>query len=93
MYKHARGLRVLPARPLVDPPPPLPTGRIPMRAPCPDCTTVLGTVQGRGGQACVYCAACGRWCYNAPARDQRRWSAAREAQALPTRPRWQRRRP
>src|SRR5690242_3831364 len=37
-----------------------------MRAPCPHCGHGRGYIEVRGGQRCVFCTRCGRWCYNAP---------------------------
>lgn len=37
-----------------------------MRAPCPHCGGLEGVIRPQGLQDCVYCVACGRWCYNAP---------------------------
>lgn len=37
-----------------------------MRAPCPDCGGTDGNVTEKNGQDTVRCAACHRFCYNAP---------------------------
>jgi 5-methylcytosine-specific restriction endonuclease McrA len=37
-----------------------------MREPCKYCGGQRGRVERKGAQDCVYCAACGRWSYNAP---------------------------
>lgn len=37
-----------------------------MRQACPECTSPFGYVERRNGQACVFCAACQRFVYNAP---------------------------
>jgi hypothetical protein len=36
-----------------------------MRAPCTSCGNTNGYLEWRHGQACVFCATCGRWNYNA----------------------------
>jgi 5-methylcytosine-specific restriction endonuclease McrA len=53
----------------------------PMRAPCQECTHLLGQVETRNGQDCVFCAACGRFQYNRP-----RTESGREPRSLRTRP-------
>ena len=37
-----------------------------MRAPCPQCLCGYGRLETRNGQDCVFCEACGQFCYNAP---------------------------
>ncbi len=37
-----------------------------MREACKKCRSTDGTIEQRNGQACVFCADCGSWCYNAP---------------------------
>lgn len=37
-----------------------------MREPCRKCTNQRGLRVDRGGQACIYCAVCGQFAYNAP---------------------------
>jgi 5-methylcytosine-specific restriction endonuclease McrA len=37
-----------------------------MRSPCPACGKTAGLVEERNGQDTVRCAACNRFCYNAP---------------------------
>lgn len=37
-----------------------------MREPCPDCGSTEGVRVDRAGQACILCAVCDRWVYNAP---------------------------
>ena len=37
-----------------------------MRQPCPKCDTIEGRIETRNKQDCVFCAKCGRHCYNAP---------------------------
>jgi hypothetical protein len=71
MYKHARGLRVVLSPTPLEPP--LPTTPIPMRTPCYACNHPLGTVARKSQQVVVSCAACDRYQYNAPKREQVRW--------------------
>jgi hypothetical protein len=53
--------------------PPLPTGPIPLRAPCVHCGARAGTVVAKACNACVYCATCRAFQYNAPHAERRAW--------------------
>lgn len=37
-----------------------------MRQACAGCSATEGRIETRNGQDCVFCAGCGRFCYNAP---------------------------
>jgi hypothetical protein len=37
-----------------------------MRVPCSHCGSGSGFIEMRNGQACIFCACCGKWNYNAP---------------------------
>ena len=58
-----------------------PPGHTQMRAPCPDCGCLDGTITPKNGQDTVRCARCERYCYNAP-----RTETGREPRSLRTRP-------
>jgi hypothetical protein len=53
--------------------PALPTTPVMMRTPCLHCGTHTGRVEQRACNACVFCTACGAFCYNAPATERRTW--------------------
>lgn len=55
--------------------------RIRMRAPCPKCGGLNGSITEKGGQDTVRCGDCDRYCYNAPRRE-----TGREPRSLRTRP-------
>lgn len=42
----------------------------PLREPCPQCKWTEGRIDERNGQACVFCASCGKWLYNAPKKER-----------------------
>lgn len=41
-------------------------GNFVMRRPCLGCASLKGEIRPTNGQKCVFCADCGRFCYNAP---------------------------
>lgn len=55
------------------PDPPVPTGTVPLRTPCTHCTSRRGTVIAKACNACVYCATCHAFQYNAPRHERRTW--------------------
>lgn len=50
-----------------------------MREPCRRCQHAGGRIEPRNGQDCVFCAACGAFCYNAP-----RTETGREVRSVST---------
>jgi hypothetical protein len=59
--------------------PPLPTGTVPLRAPCAHCQSRTGTVVLKACNACVYCATCHAYRYNAPRQERRAWLRGSDA--------------
>jgi hypothetical protein len=53
-----------------------------MRTPCNHCGAGSGYIEMRTGQACVFCASCGKWNYNAPRSELQLSTGQTEAHRL-----------